>query len=100
MAEKYVTTRRLVRALRLAQGLTQAQVAERAGVDYKYYQRFEAGRTPDPSLKWIETLAEVFGSPIWILLCNDMRLVLSRTGLSLAALHAARKTGRPPKKDT
>ena len=35
MVEKYVTTRRLVRALRLAQGLTQAQVAERAGVDYK-----------------------------------------------------------------
>ena len=53
MAEKYVTTRRLVRALRLAQGLTQAQVAERAGVDYKYYQRFEAGQTPDPSLKWM-----------------------------------------------
>ena len=44
-ATPYLLTRRIVRALRLRRGLTQEQLAERAGLDYKYFQRFELGLT-------------------------------------------------------
>jgi transcriptional regulator with XRE-family HTH domain len=91
--------RRLVRALRLANGWTQERFAERAGVDYKYYQLFEAGRTPEPSLKWIGAVAAALGVKPWLLLCDEPELVQARTGIPLARKDPPRRTGRPRKLD-
>jgi len=99
MAVTYQTTRRLVRALRMARGWTQEQLAEKAGLDYKYYQLFESEHTESPSLKLIEALAKVFGLKPWVLLCDDAALIKKFTKISLGALSAPmkRKLGRPAK---
>lgn len=57
-------TRRLmarVKQIRLAHGLTQEQFAERAGLDYKYYQHVEAGRKPNLGLETLIKLAKGCG---------------------------------------
>jgi transcriptional regulator with XRE-family HTH domain len=97
MAVAQQTARRLVRALRERRGWTQEQLAEKAGLDYKYYQLFESGHTPPPSLRLIEALARVLGAKPWVLLCDDPALVKKFTGVSLGALPEKRKPGRPPK---
>ena len=51
---------RRVRALRRKQDLTQQQLGERAGVNYKYVGAIERGRE-NPSLKVIEKLATGLG---------------------------------------
>lgn len=89
--------RRLARALRVKRGWTQESLAERAGLDYKYYQLFEAGRTAEPSLKLVEKLAGVFGVRPWVLLCDEAALVEARAGVSAAELSAKRGPGRPRK---
>jgi len=48
-----------MRELRLAKGLTQADMAER-GLSYKYYQKIEAGRV-NLTLKTLEKLAAALG---------------------------------------
>lgn len=89
------TTRRLVRALRVARGWTQEQLAEKAGLDYKYYQLFESEHTESPSLRMIEALAGVFGLKPWVLLCDDPVLIKKMTGIGTEELAAKRKVGRP-----
>ncbi|MDR0351847.1 MAG: helix-turn-helix domain-containing protein [Opitutaceae bacterium] len=89
--------RRLARALRVKRGWTQEALAERAGLDYKYYQLFEAGRTAAPSLKLVEKLAEVFGVSPWVLLCDEVELVEARAGVTVAELSAKHGPGRPRK---
>jgi len=51
---------RRVRALRRKQDLTQQQLGERAGVNYKYVGSIERGNE-NPSLKVIERLAKGLG---------------------------------------
>jgi len=46
-----------LRALRSARGLTQEQLAERAGLTYKHYQAVEAGRKRDMRLSTLCRLA-------------------------------------------
>lgn len=47
-----------LKRLRLEQGLTQQQLSERAGLDYKYYQKIESGRWPGLQIRTVETLAK------------------------------------------
>jgi transcriptional regulator with XRE-family HTH domain len=49
-----------LRRLRKEQGLTQEEVAERAGLDYRHYQRIEVGKWPGLQLHTVEMLAKVF----------------------------------------
>ncbi len=53
-----------LRALRLAAGLTQAGVAELAGISYIYYQSIEAGRRPNITVAILEKLVGVYGLSI------------------------------------
>jgi transcriptional regulator with XRE-family HTH domain len=99
MEHDYTSLRRLVRALRLARGWTQEGFAEHAGVDYKYYQLFEAGRTPEPSLKWLGAVAAAFGVKPWVLLCDEPELVRTRTGIDANATETPRRPGRPRKRE-
>lgn len=71
------TTKRLiarVKQLRLAQGLTQEQFAERADLDPKYYQHVEAGRKPNPEMETLLKLAKGTGRELWELLKFDTAL--------------------------
>jgi transcriptional regulator with XRE-family HTH domain len=68
------TTKRLiarVKQIRLAQGLTQEQFAERADLDPKYYQHAEAGRKPNPGMDTLLKLAKGTGLELWQLLNFD-----------------------------
>ncbi len=47
-----------VRRLRLLQGFTQQAVADRAGIEYKYFQNIEAGRWPNLTLSTVQKIAE------------------------------------------
>jgi transcriptional regulator with XRE-family HTH domain len=89
---------RLIRALRLKYGLTQEALAERAGLDYKYYQRLELGQTEAPMLATLDKLSRVLGTRSWVLLCDEQSLILKKTGLSPAALKVGKTSpGRPRK---
>lgn len=48
-----------LRRLRKEQKLTQEQVAEKAGLDYRHYQRIEVGKWPGLQLHTVEALAKV-----------------------------------------
>ncbi|MDR1789239.1 MAG: helix-turn-helix domain-containing protein [Opitutaceae bacterium] len=104
MPASHQNLRRLVRALRAARGWTQERLAEKAGVDYKYYQLFECARTPEPSLRFIGRVAAALGVKPWVLLCDDPALVLERTGIApdklppKSRVGRPRKDGRPPRK--
>jgi transcriptional regulator with XRE-family HTH domain len=43
--------------IRMARGMTQAQVAVEMGVDVKYIKDFEGGRQPNPTLQTIMSFA-------------------------------------------
>jgi len=100
MPASYPFTRSLVRALRIKSGLTQEQLAEKAKVDYKYYQRFELGDTPDPSLDILERIGAVFGLPPWVLICTDEALAFRRARLSQEDVARAKHQGRGRPKKT
>lgn len=63
-----------VKQIRKAKQLTQEQFAERAGIDYKYYQHVEAGRRPNPELNTLEKLAKACGLELWQLFNFDLPL--------------------------
>lgn len=46
-----------LKRLRVESGLTQQAFAERAGMDYKYYQRIEAGKWPGLQLRTLDKIA-------------------------------------------
>ena len=60
-----------IRQFREASGLTQEQFAERAGLDYKYYQHVEAGRKPNLGMETLLKLAKGTGRELWELLNFD-----------------------------
>jgi transcriptional regulator with XRE-family HTH domain len=99
MPAAYPYLRRLVRLLRLNRGLTQEQLAEKAGLDYKHFQLFEIGKTSLPELRTIEKLATTLSVRAWILLCDDPNIIHTFTGITPAELakHPKTKPGRPPK---
>jgi transcriptional regulator with XRE-family HTH domain len=89
---------RLIRALRRKQGLTQETLAEKAGLDYKYYQRLELGRTEAPMLATLDRLSRALHTKSWVLLCDEPALILKKTGLSAAAIRpVTARPGRPKK---
>lgn len=47
-----------IKKLRLAQGYTQAQLAEKIGIDYKYLQKVEGPNTPDLKIDTIQKIAK------------------------------------------
>lgn len=47
-----------LKRLRVESGLTQQAFAEQAGLDYKYYQRVEAGKWPGLQLRTLDKLAK------------------------------------------
>jgi transcriptional regulator with XRE-family HTH domain len=57
-----------VRELREALGLSQEAFAEKAGLKYKHYQSWEAGRKIDVRLSTIEKYARACGIELWELL--------------------------------
>lgn len=52
-----------LKALRDANGMTQATLAKKAGVSVRSYRNYEAGRRKPP-YDIAKTLAEVFGIPM------------------------------------
>ena len=53
---------------RVSLGLTQQALAEKAEVEYKYYQRVESGRWPGLHLGTVERLAHAVGVEAWELI--------------------------------
>lgn len=97
MPASYPYLRRLVRILRQGKNLTQEQLAEKAGLDYKYFQLFEIGRTANAELLTVEKLAMALGIRAWILLCDDPNVIHTFTGVRPEELakHLKSKPGRP-----
>ncbi len=62
------TLRGRIRALREASGLTQEQLAERAGLNEKYIQDLESGRRANPGLDVLNSLALALEVPVYALL--------------------------------
>lgn len=58
---KPLTFGQRLRELRAAAGLTQAQLAERAGVPHSYYGDLERGRRPNPQWDTVRRLAAALG---------------------------------------
>jgi DNA-binding Xre family transcriptional regulator len=58
-----------VKRLRIAKDLSQEALAELAGLEYKHYQRIEAGHWKGIQLRTIEALAEALGVLPCILIC-------------------------------
>ena len=51
--------------LRRKQGLTQEELAERAGISYKYLQMLEGKKPHKASVVILERLAKGFKIPLW-----------------------------------
>jgi len=60
-----------LKQLRLSLALTQEKFAERAGIDYKYYQHIEAGRKQNLTMDILNKLAAVCELELWELLRFD-----------------------------
>jgi len=54
-----------LKRLRKSKGLTQEEVAEKAGLDFRHYQRIETGKWPGLQLHTIESLAKVFKADVY-----------------------------------
>lgn len=50
-----------LRELRTSKGLTQEELAERSGIDYKYLQKLEGQNPSSPTLSTLEKLAKGLG---------------------------------------
>lgn len=82
-----------VRQVREASGLTQEQFAERAGIDYKYYQHVEAGRKPNLGMETLLKIAKGTGLELWELLNFDSDLpALAEDAPKAAATKGNRRT--------
>ncbi len=52
-------------------GLTQEQLAEKAGIGYKYYQAVEAGRRPNVGLFTLEKISKALGIEAYQLISKE-----------------------------
>lgn len=94
------TTKRLmarVKQIRLAQGLTQEQFAERADLDPKYYQHAEAGRKPNPEMDTLLKLAQGCGIKLWQLLNFDEEPMVASEGPAKFETTAKKRSHHPTK---
>jgi len=66
-----------VREIRETLGLTQEAFAERAGLKYKHYQSFEAGRKTDIRFSTLEKLARACGIELRDLVDFDAPLAVA-----------------------
>lgn len=55
---------RTLKRLRKAKGLTQENLAQRSGVDYKYLQKLEGHNPSSPTLSTLAKLAKGLGVPL------------------------------------
>jgi transcriptional regulator with XRE-family HTH domain len=54
----------------LRQGFTQQKVADRAGIEYKYFQNIEAGRWPNLTLATVQKISDALKVKPWELICD------------------------------
>jgi XRE family transcriptional regulator, master regulator for biofilm formation len=54
----------VIKTLRTERGLTQAQVAQKAGVTKNYITMLERGERKNPSLDIVKNLAKALGVPV------------------------------------
>lgn len=89
-----------VKQLRKARELSQEAFAERAGLDYKYYQHVESGRKRDLRISTLEKLAKACGLEPWELLNFDVEPpILAEDPAEYGTSKApAKKTRKSPKR--
>ncbi len=89
----------LFREKRRKAGLTQRQLAERAGLDYSYISKIENGRLPPPAADTIVVLCQVLGlTPDELLaitgkIPSGVQQMLSASPAAQAFLREAKKQG-------
>jgi PAS domain S-box-containing protein len=96
-----VTFGQRLRELRIAKGLTQRELAPRAGIDFTYLSKLETGAMPPPSEKTILSLAEVLDADADELFSAAAKVPSSLLkGIEsemLKMLRLSQKEGRPPR---
>lgn len=60
--------------LRIAQGLSQEALAEKAGLEYKHYQKIETGLLKGVQLRTIDSVAGALRVTASVLLCDPAEL--------------------------
>lgn len=86
-----------VKQIRLAQGLSQEQFAERADLDPKYYQHAEAGRKLNPGMDTLLKLAKGCQVELWQLLNFDREPLVANEDLEKLDAAATKRAQRPTK---
>ena len=64
-----------LKALRAASGLTQEQVAERAGIGYKFYQKLEYGNSTTVRIVTAEKICNAYGIELWEFFCDAIPII-------------------------
>lgn len=59
-----------LKTLRAASGLTQEQVAERAGIGYKFYQKLEYGNSTTVRIVTAEKICSAYDIELWEFFCD------------------------------
>ena len=74
--------------LRADVDLTQEQMAEAVGFEFKFYQKLEGGKKPQIKLETVERLAKPFGLQVWQLLAPTTllrRVKIKKPSVKLSA---------------
>ncbi len=71
-----------LKALRAASGLTQEQVAERAGIGYKFYQKLEYGNSTTVRIVTAEKICNAYGIELWEFFCPQLPQLNQKTNKS------------------
>ena len=66
-----------MRALRLSQGMTQNETAEKSGISENYYSRIETGKN-SPSLEKLTAIAKTLGVSLFHLLNDRIEEMVDR----------------------
>lgn len=64
----------LLREKRRSAGISQRQLAEKAGVDFSYISKLENGRLPPPSAETVQRIATILGCAIEELLAAARKM--------------------------
>ena len=79
-----------LRYLRLKADLTQEQMAEITGFDFKFYQKLEGGRKPQLKVETVERLGKPFGLEAWQLLAPASLLKRAKAKLPISRTRSIR----------
>lgn len=63
----------VIREIRESRGITRAWLAKKAGVDYSYLYKLEAGRAKGASTSYLERIAQALGVPLSSLLKEERK---------------------------